>query len=420
MPAASDPERDPTAGAVEAAATPGPDTPDLGRRMFFRRFAGELVQTAASLTGAAAVAQGAVAGAAAVTQELATAATPAATPLTSRPAAAPSMEQLARTHLAGRGAPWSWDGDRLLLIDQRRLPAAVVAFPVGSAVEAARAIGDRVTTGPSAAVIAVWGLALSAEAAAHHPAGTRAALRAGAERSVLAADPGSHVLRRAVTALGAALDAGEPARAAAERLEAAIVADHERLVARLALELPRSGVAAPLVHGPVGTLWGVGVSPILEASLDVRRSVTAPVTVTEGRPWLDGARVTAWELAQRGAPARVLLDAAGPGAVARAEVDGVLCAAERTAVDGAVSVAPGGLGLAMAAAHAGVPFVVVAAGWAIDPTAPDAAALGEPPLGAVATARSWGSAVVPVGATVDAARVEVVPAELISRLVTPT
>jgi methylthioribose-1-phosphate isomerase len=143
------------------------------------------------------------------------------------------------------------------------------------------------------------------------------------------------------------------------------------------------------------------------------------VTLTEGRPWLDGARITAWELAERDVPARVLLDAAGPGAVARGEIDGVLCVAERVAADGSVSVAAGGLGLALAAAHAGVPFVVAVASWAADPSAAGGAALAEPPLSPVVTAKSWGSAVVPAGATVEVGRVEVVPAELISRSVTP-
>src|SRR4051794_17543241 len=107
MPAPTDSEGDPSEASTTGSPTPpSAVTADVGRRTFFRRFAGELVQTAASLTGAAAVAQGAVVGASAAAQELA--AGPGATPpAASAPSAGPTLDQLARRHLSGRVVPWA-------------------------------------------------------------------------------------------------------------------------------------------------------------------------------------------------------------------------------------------------------------------------------------------------------------------------
>jgi methylthioribose-1-phosphate isomerase len=86
----------------------------------------------------------------------------------------------------------------------------------------------------------------------------------------------------------------------------------------------------------------------------------------ETRPLLQGARLTTWELAQMGAPYRLLVDSAGPFLLARGLADAVLIGADRIAANGDTANKIGSFSLALAARHAGVPFIVVAPESTID------------------------------------------------------
>ena len=86
------------------------------------------------------------------------------------------------------------------------------------------------------------------------------------------------------------------------------------------------------------------------------------VYADETRPLLQGARLTAWELGRMGVDYRVVVDGAGPSLIARGLVDAVVVGADRVAANGDVANKIGTYPLALAAARAGVPFVVVGAG----------------------------------------------------------
>jgi methylthioribose-1-phosphate isomerase len=405
------PDAHPDASAAgDAELVPDGTALDVGRRTFFRRVAGDLVDTAASLTSAANVARGAVAAAA---QELGSDAS-ASAPMDRRERRATtpggrSMEWLAREHLAGV-APWAWDGESLLVLDLRRLPGSVAAFPVRGAPEAARAVRERVVIGPSAAAVAGWGMALTAEAAIGRGAAASSPLVVGAGRSLSLADESSFVLQRTLAELTDAMTADAAPRATADGIAKRLAADHGRLNDAATQLFARLGTQAPLIHGPCGALWGAGVA-LIPSSIGM-------AWVTEGRPWLDGARITAWELDRGGVPVTVIPDAAAPGAVIGGRFDAVICAAERMAADGSALLPVGALGLAAAAARAAVPFLVVAASWSFDPDAPEGDALIAPAAPPEAVARIAGSRIVPHGVAVDTTRSEVVPPDLIAHVVT--
>ena len=95
----------------------------------------------------------------------------------------------------------------------------------------------------------------------------------------------------------------------------------------------------------------------------------------ETRPLLQGSRLTAWELAQMGAPFRLLVDGAAASVLARGLVDVVLIGADRITANGDTANKVGSLSLALAARHAGVPFLAVAPETTVDPATPDGDAI---------------------------------------------
>ncbi|MFD6395139.1 S-methyl-5-thioribose-1-phosphate isomerase [Nocardia sp. NPDC060249] len=90
------------------------------------------------------------------------------------------------------------------------------------------------------------------------------------------------------------------------------------------------------------------------------RGAVADVIVDETRPLLQGARLTAWELAEAGIPHRLTIDSAAAWAMATGQVDAVLVGADRITANGDVANKIGTFTLALAARHHGIPFIVVA------------------------------------------------------------
>ena len=91
------------------------------------------------------------------------------------------------------------------------------------------------------------------------------------------------------------------------------------------------------------------------------------VTADETRPLLQGARLTAFELVELGIEHRIVVDGAGPSVIARGLADAVVVGADRIAANGDVANKIGTYPLALAAARAGIPFVVAAPESTLDP-----------------------------------------------------
>ena len=137
--------------------------------------------------------------------------------------------------------------------------------------------------------------------------------------------------------------------------------------ARLEARQPRPSV---LTHCNTGALATGGYGSALGAIRAAWESgLVEHVWVDETRPLLQGARLTAWELDALGIPFSVIVDGAAASLMAAGEVDAVFTGADRIAANGDVANKVGTYGLALAAAHHGIPFYVVAPTSTLDPSA---------------------------------------------------
>jgi methylthioribose-1-phosphate isomerase len=254
-----------------------------------------------------------------------------------------------------------WQGDHLRLLDQRRLPAEETYVDCRSADEVASAIRDLVVRGaPAIGIAAAWGVVLAAR---HDPQQVERALA-----TLRAARPTAVNLMWALDRMKAALANG--ADAAALEREAQAIQDEDLAANRrmgelgAALLAPGSGV---LTHCNTGSLATAGFG----TALGVIRAGTgagriARVYAGETRPWLQGARLTVWELLRDGIPATLVADSAASHLMKSGEVQWVIVGADRIAANGDTANKIGTYQLAIAARHHGVKFMVVAPWSTVD------------------------------------------------------
>src|SRR6185312_4874118 len=130
-----------------------------------------------------------------------------------------------------------------------------------------------------------------------------------------------------------------------------------------------------LTHCNAGGLatggYGTAVGAIRTAW---ERDLVEHVLVDETRPLLQGARLTAYELAALGIPHTVIADSAAASLMARGEVDCVITGADRIAANGDTANKIGTYALAVLAAHHELPLYVVAPSSTLDPATPSGAA----------------------------------------------
>ncbi|HYK95501.1 MAG TPA: S-methyl-5-thioribose-1-phosphate isomerase [Candidatus Dormibacteraeota bacterium] len=416
---------EPTAGAEPA---------DPGRRRFFRQFAGEVLTSAAQVVGAVSELRdrsAAEASALLGDPRPATGATPAvAATEAASPVAAPDPDGAP----TGFRTPFRFESDDVLLvIDQRRLPDALVEMPVRSASDAANAIRLMVVRGaPAIGQVAAIGLALTARIAATSQAHTRRAILEGAADMLRSARPTAINLSWAVErlmaryhAIGALSEEGEAIATALHDEAMAIVAeatdDHGRLAEAGREILPATGDrplqvlthcnTGPLACGQFGTALGV-----VQAAHHAERPLH--VWVDETRPYLQGARLTAWELRQAGVPHTLIPDMAAGPLMARGEVDVILVGADRIAANGDTANKIGTYTLAVLAARHGIPFYVCAPMSSVDLDTPDGDAIPIEDRPAVEVAEIRGLRIAPEGTEVKNPSFDVTPAELITAIVT--
>ena len=404
-----------------------PPSPDealrLERRRFFRVLAGDAVRTAATLVGAAGALRD-------TTQEIADGVLAEGSGPATRGDPATPVAPVIPT---GFMSPFRLEEDRLVLVDQRRLPDELVEVVCESAGDVAQAIREMVVRGaPALGQVAAAGLALAAgRAKLSKPYARRAILR-GSSNALVNARPTAVSIRWATNrmlaryaALGELLDDG-PAVAMALREEAEAIigeatADHAvmaRLGAGLLPEPPDRPLqllthcnTGPLACGQIGTALGV-----VQALASDGRAVH--VYVDETRPWLQGARLTAWELAQAGIPYTLLADVAAGWLLASGVVDAVLVGADRIAANGDTANKVGTYPLAVLAARHGVPFYVVAPTATLDGEALDGSEIKVEMRGTAEVTSLGGKRIAPVGAAAYNPSFDVTPAELITAIVT--
>lgn len=428
----ADPTGDPTVSAASEAppsdAEPLPDEQvSLARRRFFRQFAGELIQTAATVAGAAQALQRASAEAASAILDPTTRALEEPAPV-----AAADGPGLGDTPTGFR-TPFREGDDVLYLIDQRELPDRLVEVEVRNGPEASAAIRSMVVRGaPAIGQVAAIGLALSAARAHDAAPYARRAIIRGAASSLRSARPTAVNLGWAVDRVMAAYERvgelGEDGdaiavamRDEADRIVFEATTDHGRLAdfGLAVLPVREFGPVRILTHCNTGPLacgqFGTALG-IVQAAHHAEREVH--VWVDETRPYLQGARLTAWELAQAGVPHSLIPDVAAGHLMSRGEVDVILVGADRVAANGDTANKVGTYTLAVLAARHGIPFYVCAPTSSIDLATPDGGLIEIEERSSDEVTSFHGVRVAPPHTSVRNPAFDVTPAELISGIVT--
>jgi methylthioribose-1-phosphate isomerase len=289
-----------------------------------------------------------------------------------------------------RVTPYTYTPGRLRLLDQRRLPHEEVFLECESAAQTAEAIRALAVRGaPLIGVAAAYGLCAEARRVASRvPDDLDVALQLGAERLV-AARPTAVNLAWAVGRMRAVVEAsaGEVAGERVLRLEeeAQRIAEEDRLaclaIGRLGAAWLQnrwaglSGAPAILTHCNAGALATAGIGTALGIVRVLAAEGPLVILADETRPFLQGARLTAWELKHDGLEVTLLPDVAASSLIARGRVQGVVVGADRIAANGDVANKVGTYGLALACRAHRIPFVVAAPTTTIDLSTADGSSI---------------------------------------------
>jgi methylthioribose-1-phosphate isomerase len=258
-----------------------------------------------------------------------------------------------------------WNVGMLTLLDQRKLPHEIIYLDYDSADAVADAITDMVVRGaPAIGIAAAYAVVLAARAAFQESSDNwRAAIEP--ELDYLAeARPTAVNLHWAIAEMRKAFDSieddPEPVllKVATRIHDEDIAANHE--MGRLGAELikPNSQVithcnAGALATGGYGTALGVIRTAFKHGLLN-------RVYSSETRPWLQGARLTSWELQQDKIPVNLVIDSAVASLMQTGDVDWLIVGSDRIAANGDVANKIGTYSHAVLAKHHGVKVMVVA------------------------------------------------------------
>ncbi|MGE0486104.1 MAG: S-methyl-5-thioribose-1-phosphate isomerase [Gammaproteobacteria bacterium] len=261
--------------------------------------------------------------------------------------------------------PIEWRDDVLVLLDQRRLPTEITWVECRDAHDVAAAIRDMVVRGaPAIGIAAAYGVALAARRHFEHDRGTWRAVLDDDIAALRAARPTAVNLMWALERMREAIpaDNDDPFAVLAARacaLHADDLAANQAMGAHgAALIAPGAGV---LTHCNAGALATAGYG----TALGVIRAGWAAgridaVFACETRPWLQGARLTAWELLADGIDVTLIADGAAAHLMASGRVQWVVTGADRIAANGDTANKIGTYGLACLARAHGLKFMIAA------------------------------------------------------------
>lgn len=312
-----------------------------------------------------------------------------------------------------------WVDGAIEIIDQTRLPDEVVTLRISTMEALIEAIQRLAVRGaPALGVAGAMGVALVAADHAGQPeriAQAARAIRASRPTAVNLAWGVDRALER--VAEGAAEVLAEAERIRDEDIAACVA------MANLGADLVTSVVGPRPVRAM--TICNAGALAAVErgTALGVvgelhARGLIEEVLPLETRPLLQGARLTAWELTQMGAPFRLLVDSAAASVLARGLADVVLIGADRIARNGDTANKVGSFSLAVAADYAGVPFVVVAPESTVDLATPTGAEIDIEERADDEVTSFRGVRTAPAGTRTLNPAFDVTPASLITAIVT--
>jgi methylthioribose-1-phosphate isomerase len=324
-----------------------------------------------------------------------------------------------------------WVGDAatgvLRLIDQTRLPTELVPIDcrdVPTVWEAIRAL--RVRGAPAIGIAAAYGAVLGArEGRDRGTAAVREALRRASE-SLRTSRPTAVNLfwaldRMERVADDAAVPDG-PALLGRLLAEAHAIAEEDRAmcraIGRFGAELvqPGEGILTHCNAGGLATAdYGTALAVIFAAH---EQGKPLRVFADETRPLLQGARLTAWELARRGIPATLICDNMAAQVMKEGKVQRVVVGADRIATNGDTANKIGTYGVALLAKAHGIPFYVAAPSSTFDLSIPDGTAIPIEQRDPKEITHGFGRPTAPEGIDVYNPAFDVTPAALIAGIIT--
>src|SRR5918996_1416145 len=276
----------------------------------------------------------------------------------------------------------AWQDDDIVMVDQRKLPASEVYVTCKNVNEVAKAIKNMVIRGaPAIGVCAAMGLALGA--ARSKATGTRQFTTEFQRNCDLlaATRPTAVNLFWAIERMKRSFSDGALAGESVEQLQARLrreadrihdddVASCRAIGAHGATLVPAE--ASILTHCNAGALATAGYGTalgVIRGAVEAGKSVR--VLADETRPFLQGSRLTAWELTRDGIDTTVITDSMAGALMRDGEIDLVVVGADRIAANGDVANKIGTYTVAVLAREHGIPFYVAAPISTIDLAMPD-------------------------------------------------
>lgn len=323
----------------------------------------------------------------------------------------------------------AWEGDAIIMVDQRKLPVTETYVTCTTVNEVAKAIKTMVIRGaPAIGVCAAMGVALGA--ARSKATGTRqftaefqkicdqlAATRPTAVNLFWA-------IERMKQAFAGGAQAGESVEQLKVRLRAAADRIHDDDVENCrAIGRHGAGVvpteATILTHCNAGALATAGYGTalgVIRGAVEAGKHVR--VLADETRPFLQGARLTAWELVKDGIETTVITDNMAGALMRAGEVDMVVVGADRIAANGDTANKIGTYTVAVLAREHGIPFYVAAPWSTIDLQTADGSAIPIEERNAREVTHVGPSRLTPDGAKVRNPSFDVTPARFVTGIIT--
>ena len=322
-----------------------------------------------------------------------------------------------------------WQDDVVVMIDQRKLPGSEVWVRCRTANEVAKAIRTMVIRGaPAIGVAAAMGIAIGMRRV--KATGTRAfATEFQKICNLMAATRPTAVnlfwaIERMKRTFSAAALAGASVDEIRSRLDADARAIHDedvascRAIGRHGATLVPDG-ARILTHCNAGALATAGYGTalgVVRGAVEQGKRVT--VMADETRPFLQGARLTAWELVRDGIETTVITDNMAGAMMRQGLVDLVIVGADRIAANGDVANKIGTYSVAVLARAHAVPFYVAAPLSTIDLDTPDGSRIPIEDRNSREVTHVGGWRITPEGAKIRNPAFDVTPAEYVTAIIT--
>ncbi len=327
---------------------------------------------------------------------------------------------------SGKVVAIEWLGNALKLIDQRKLPHETCHEIFHNAEDVAHAITDMLVRGaPAIGISAAYGVVLSAQAHAKNHSPGSAEWRDAVMRDIqilAESRPTAVNLFWALDQMRSML--AQPMTDPVSALEQEAIRIHNDDVAAN-LAMGRHGAALLPNHTTIYTHCNTGALATggHGTALGVIRCAheqgkLKQVYAGETRPWMQGARLTAWELMQEHIPVTLSTEGSAAQLLRRGGVDWIIVGADRITANGDVANKIGTYSLAVLAKHHGVKFMVVAPTSTVDMKLTDGNAIPIEERSPEEVLRIQGVLIAPAGVKAINPSFDVTPAELIDAIVT--